>query len=158
MKHRKDIDHFRNVLFISSTCGYESHTRQGDYLPRPVVGKQTLLSTRVCYVWTLCLVAGIVSHCCLVACQNSVDEKRRLEFFKFLASANRRLKRWTEAVRRSARRAKCKSKRYTVILFICICICYFICICVSDDPFVNIQGNLIITVTTQSVCLAFSYA
>ena len=54
------IDHFRNVYrplsqFISSTCGYESHIRHSDYLPRPVVGRQSLLSMQECPIWTLCL-------------------------------------------------------------------------------------------------------
>ena len=42
------------------------------------------------------LVAGIICRCCVVACQNYVDEKPGLESFKSLVSAKRRLKRWTD--------------------------------------------------------------
>ena len=133
---------FAMYYSISSTSGYESRKRHGDYSPRPIVGKQTLLSTRECYVWTLRLVAGIICRCCVVACQNYVDEKPGLESFKSLVIAKRRLKRWTEAVRGSVRRAKWKSKRYTVMRsdhFIDGKLSLlFIFICVSDDPCVNI--------------------
>ena len=100
--------------------GYESRSRHGDYLPRPVVGKQTLLSTREGYVLNLAsMTAGVVSRCCVVACQNSVCKKPGLRFLKLHVRAKSRLKRWTEVVRRSVRRAKSnaerKSKCYTVI-------------------------------------------
>ena len=39
------IDHFCNVLFINFASRYESCIRHGDYLPCPIVGQQTLLST-----------------------------------------------------------------------------------------------------------------
>ena len=39
------IDHFRNELFMNLVYGYESRSRHGHYLPRPIVG--LLYSTTV---------------------------------------------------------------------------------------------------------------
>ena len=144
----------------TAQCPDMSHVRVTVIIYRALLRESKRYCQRgVCYVWTLWLVAGIVSRCCVVTCQNSVDEKPGLEFLKFLVSAERHLKRWTETLRRSVRQAKWKSKRYTVIcsdhfldgklslLFICICAWWSFCECV---------GNLIITLTIQSVWHTFN--
>ena len=43
------INHFLTVLFMNIAYGYESHSRHGDYLLRPIVGLEALLSTCECY-------------------------------------------------------------------------------------------------------------
>ena len=43
-----------------------SHSRHGDYLPRLIVRKEALLSTRECYMWTFWMDSRLVKSCIVV--------------------------------------------------------------------------------------------